>query len=332
MNHHEYFAEGVQSWFDNNREDDHDHNHVNTRAELLEYDPGLAALCREVFGDTVLKYTKPATRLSGHLAGYDPATAPEFVWPERLQEARRRIRAAAQDRDRAANAPAGRETRDLAGWQVHVSRRLLTEDEKPATERALELMQAQLERIKRVVPAAAVAELTKVPLYVSPPYPGFGANAEYHPNRGWLVANRREPEMAQAVEFTNTREFEAECRRMPALVLHELAHAYHDRVLGNDHAGIKAAYESAKASGRYDRVERQDAEGRRSLDKAYALASPQEYFAETTEAFFAENDFFPFNRDELRRHDPGMFALLERLWGTMPNPPPKGLHESLPHD
>ena len=42
VNHHEYFAEGVQSWFDNNRVNDHDHNHVNTRALLLEYDPGLA--------------------------------------------------------------------------------------------------------------------------------------------------------------------------------------------------------------------------------------------------------------------------------------------------
>ena len=36
-NHHEYFAEGVQSWFDNNRVNDHDHNHVNTRALLIEY-------------------------------------------------------------------------------------------------------------------------------------------------------------------------------------------------------------------------------------------------------------------------------------------------------
>lgn len=43
VNHHEYFAEGVQSWFDNNREDDHDHNHVDTREELLDYDPELAA-------------------------------------------------------------------------------------------------------------------------------------------------------------------------------------------------------------------------------------------------------------------------------------------------
>ena len=40
-NHHEYFAEGVQSWFDNNRENDHDHNHVNTRALLHRIRPRL---------------------------------------------------------------------------------------------------------------------------------------------------------------------------------------------------------------------------------------------------------------------------------------------------
>lgn len=102
VNHHEYFAEGVQSWFDNNRENDHDHNHVNTRAELLEYDPRLAALCREVFGDTELRYTKPATRLRDHLAGYDPATAPTFTWPERVTKVRDEIRKKAQERSRAA--------------------------------------------------------------------------------------------------------------------------------------------------------------------------------------------------------------------------------------
>ncbi|MFN0068580.1 MAG: hypothetical protein ACKVYV_13195 [Limisphaerales bacterium] len=100
VNHHEYFAEGVQSWFDDNRENDHDHNHVNTRAELLEYDPGLAALCREVFGDTELKYTKPTTRLTGHLEGYHPARAPTFEWPERLRHVRDEIRRQAQERSR----------------------------------------------------------------------------------------------------------------------------------------------------------------------------------------------------------------------------------------
>lgn len=104
VNFHEYFAEGVQSWFDNNRENDSEHNHVNTRAELLEYDPGLAALCREVFGDTVLTYTKPATRLVDHLAGYDPAQAPRFVWLERLKKAQAAIRRSVQKRNREVDA------------------------------------------------------------------------------------------------------------------------------------------------------------------------------------------------------------------------------------
>lgn len=98
VNHHEYFAEGVQSWFDNNRINDHDHNHVNTRKLLTEYDPKLAEICREVFGDTQFKYTKPVTRLSGHMADYDPATAPEFRWPQRLEHAKAAIIADAQQR------------------------------------------------------------------------------------------------------------------------------------------------------------------------------------------------------------------------------------------
>lgn len=102
VNHHEYFAEGVQSWFDNNREDDHDHNHVNTREELLNYDPALADLCREVFRETELRYTRPETRLSGHMAGFDLQTAPKFVWPERLMQARSKILQQARKRSDAA--------------------------------------------------------------------------------------------------------------------------------------------------------------------------------------------------------------------------------------
>ena len=104
VNHYEYWAEGVQSWFDNNRINDHDHNHVNTRALLVQYDPGLAAFCREVFGDTVLKYTKPPTRLTDHLTGYDPSKSPTFVWPERLLSVKTTIRDNKQKRDAEASA------------------------------------------------------------------------------------------------------------------------------------------------------------------------------------------------------------------------------------
>jgi len=103
VNHHEYFAVGVAGWYGHNRFNDFDHNHVHLRSQLIEYDPGLAALCREVFGDTAPQYTKPATRLTGHLAGYDPATAPTFAWPERLKQAKAECRAKAVAREKAAN-------------------------------------------------------------------------------------------------------------------------------------------------------------------------------------------------------------------------------------
>ncbi len=315
VNHHEYFAEGVQSWFDNNRTNDHDHNHVDTRIELLEYDPALAEICREVFGDTVLKYTKPATRLTGHLAGYDPASAPTFAWPKRLMDTRAEIRRKAQQRDRSANEPSPYIDRNVAGWTVHIRRELLEAD-SPATEKALKLLEAQLEEIIRVVPGKAVAELKKVPLWFSPEYPATPPRAEYHPGAGWLRDNQRDAAMAKGVEFTNVRIFEAETRRMPNFALHELAHAFHDRVLpkGFNNPDLKAAYEIAKRSGKYDRVERQDSEGRKRLDVAYALTNPQEYFAESSEAYFTRNDFFPFDRDDLNQHDPETLKLIATLW------------------
>ncbi|MFM2167076.1 MAG: hypothetical protein RIS79_1447 [Verrucomicrobiota bacterium] len=326
VNHHEYFAEGVQNWFDNNREPDHDHNHVNTRAELLDYDPGLAALCREVFGDTVLKYTKPQTRLTGHLEGYDPKTAPKFTWPPHLEKARELIRAKARARSAAATkvvsasaeknaakaAATFSQARNLSGWTLHISPKL----DAAAWSKALPLLQAQLDEIIRVVPAKAVAELQKVPLWINPEYPKVPPRAEYHPGAGWLKDNGREPAMAKGVEFTNVRVFEAETRRMPNFALHELAHAFHDRVLGFENAQIEAAYQKAKASGLYDRVQRQDSEGRKRLDRAYAMTNAKEYFAECSEAFFTKNDFYPFTNAELKKHDPDMFELLSKLWGT----------------
>jgi dipeptidyl-peptidase-4 len=220
------------------------------------------------------------------------------------------------DLKEARDASAGSETREISGWAVHVSKSLLATN-AAATKRALGLLKAQLEEISRVLPPAAVAELQKVPLWFSPEYPDTKPKAEYHPDAGWLREHGRDPAMAKGVEFTNVRIFEAETRRMPNFSLHELAHAYHDRVLagGLANAQIKAAFEKAQASGKYDRVERQDSEGCKRMDRAYAMTNPQEYFAETTEAFFSTNDFFPFTRDELKQHDPEMFELLIKLWG-----------------
>src|ERR1051325_991072 len=210
------------------------------------------------------------------------------------------------------------ETNSIEGWTVLVDERLLAED-KAATKKALELLRTQLKEIVRVGPAAAVAKRREVTLWFSPEYPGVKPKAEYHPDAGWLRAHRRNPAVAKGVEFTDVRDFEREMNRMPNFALHELAHAYHDRVLSNgfDNAEIKAAFNRAKASRTYDKVERWFGNGRtNTFELSYAMTSPMEYFAENTEAFFSRNDFFLFTRGELKRHDPGMEQLVARLWGV----------------
>ena len=218
-------------------------------------------------------------------------------------------------------------TRVVEGWTVHLNDQLW-QNEQAATETALTLLQKQLAEIVRVVPSNAVAELRQIPLWFSPEYPGVKPRAEYHPGAGWLREHGRNPAMAKGVEFTDVRDFEKEMNRMPNFALHELAHGYHDRVLvgGFGNAEIKAAYNRAKASQSYDKVERWFGNGRtNTFERAYAMTSPQEYFAENTEAFFSRNDFFPFTRDELERHDPEMEKLLAQLWQTSASRPARAV-------
>jgi alpha-galactosidase len=210
------------------------------------------------------------------------------------------------------------ETRDLLGWTVRVNKALLASAPE-ATATAISLLKEQLAEVVRVVPPAAVAKLRETPLWFSPEYPGVPPRAEFHPDAGWLRNHGRDPAMARAIEFTNIRIFPQECERMPNFALHELAHAYHFRVLGFDDPAIKDAFERARAAGLYDKVEQHHGNGRpNSVGRAYAMTDEKEYFAEATEAFFSRNDFFPFTRVELQAHDPRMLRVLETAWGVAP--------------
>lgn len=48
--------------------------------------------------------------------------------------------------------------------------------------------------------------------------------------------------------------------------------------------------------------------------KAYAATDEYEYFSELTEAYFGDNNFYPFNRNDLMKYDPAGFALVEKMW------------------
>ena len=87
-NRAEYWAEVLQCWYDTNRTMDHDHNHIHTRQQLKAYDPVAAKLCSDVLGDSPWRFVSPRQRAGeGHLAGFDPTTAPKVVDPEHIKQA-----------------------------------------------------------------------------------------------------------------------------------------------------------------------------------------------------------------------------------------------------
>jgi len=134
----------------------------------------------------------------------------------------------------------------------------------------------------------------------------------YHVSPAWLREHHMNPQKAGAVEIANAKNFLSWTLVQPWMVLHELAHGYHDQVLGYDNAEIRACFERAVSSKSYESVLHYNGKKVR----AYALTNDREYFAEATEAYFGTNDFYPFVRAELAQHDPAVHDLLEKLWGV----------------
>ena len=86
-NREEYWAEGTQSWFNTNRVNDYQHNHVNTREKLKVYDPVLAGMLSEIYGDSDWRYSLAKTRTHlSHLKGFNPKNSPKFSWPPEVTE------------------------------------------------------------------------------------------------------------------------------------------------------------------------------------------------------------------------------------------------------
>ncbi len=203
------------------------------------------------------------------------------------------------------------ERRSIEGWPVLVNKAFLTNHADLASA-TLALLEHQLYQIKHKVPAAAVAKLQKVRIWVEENEPHHPCMA-YHPDPGWLRAHGMNPDKARCVEVANAHNFLTWTREQPWMVLHELAHAYHHQVLdaGFDNPELRAAFHKATEAKLYAKVLHYDGKE----VKAYATTNPMEYFAESTEAFFGANDFYPFVRAELQRHDPTMDSLLLRVWG-----------------
>lgn len=198
----------------------------------------------------------------------------------------------------------------IGGYEVLWSKRAVAE---PALRAEVQReMERQFQHMHEKLPAPALQQLRAVRVWVELDAKPNGA-AEFHVDRAWLRDNGYNPEKVGGIEINNMKNFIAWSRdAQPCMLLHEMAHAYHHRVLGEHHAGIANAFEAARSAGLYASVAHVKG-GRR---RAYALTNHKEYFAEASEAYFGRNDFFPFDRDELKAYDPRTYTMLEQAWSA----------------
>lgn len=207
--------------------------------------------------------------------------------------------------------PSSRVAKTIAGWTVRVDARLLAPPNVELGERALKFLEAKLIDITYVVPAERLAQLQKVAIVLDLNC-GKLNSIQYHPSVGWLKEHGYEPELAKCVHIPVAAQLPTQrnVREQPWVILHELAHAYHDQVLDFENRQIIEAFEKYKQSGR----------GNSTLlfngtrVKHYALTDHKEFFAEMTEAYFGVNDFFPFNRAELMVYEPEIYKLMRKIW------------------
>ena len=103
LNRDEYFAEAVGSWFHAAESS----NPIKTRDALKTYDPSLASLIAEIFGDYAWRYTPLAMRTHlPHLQGFDPQSAPKIIRPPGELEAYEELyNPAINERDEWVNLP-----------------------------------------------------------------------------------------------------------------------------------------------------------------------------------------------------------------------------------
>ena len=203
---------------------------------------------------------------------------------------------------------------DLEGWTVHVDPSLLGGQHAELGKDAIKMLANHLQRIKIFVPEKQLKTLQTLEIWLERHHPTLGA-MQYHPGAGWLRDNGHDPRLHKKVHLPRAASLlsRQQILKHPAVILHELAHSYHDQILGFDHHEVKKAYDRAMAAGKYQKVLLYTG----ATVKHYGTTNEKEFFAEATEAYFYRNDFFPFVAAELEIYDPYTFSVLEEVWGKL---------------
>ncbi len=236
-------------------------------------------------------------------------------------------RAADAPKKPAPSKPSSHTVRTIEGWQVRIDDRLLAPPDDALGARALRFLEYKLADINAVVAPEPLAKLHAVTIVLDLVNGTLGV-MQYHPDAGWLEEHGYSKDLAKCVHIPEADDLATprNITEQPWVVLHELAHAYHDQVLGFEEPRIVKAYEEFKKSGHGDRALLYDG----TRVRHYGLTDQKEFFAEMTESYFGLDDFFPFNRAELMTAEPAIFELMQAIWGPVAGGALKSVKTAVP--
>ncbi len=202
----------------------------------------------------------------------------------------------------------------IEGWTVKIDPEVLADKNRVESQRCLKALANHLQRVTYIVSPERVKQLQAFGIWIH--WNHELTNMQYHPGRGWLLSKGYDPRLVKHIHIPRAKILleRKQWAKHPYAILHELAHAYHDQKLSFDYQPIVKAFDHMKRSGSYEKTLAHTGKKTRH----YALSNHKEYFAESTEAYFGVNDFYPFVRAELKHHDPSMYELMESIWGEVP--------------
>ncbi len=200
---------------------------------------------------------------------------------------------------------------NVEGWIVEFDTSFKKEQNSEVFIQSTKAMANHLQRIRYLLPPIKVKDLQGFIIRVDLQHEL--EKMQYHPCRDWLIEHGFDANLEKRVHFPRAEAlFERKTwLKQPYAILHELAHAYHDQVLGFEHPEIKEAYQRAEKEKLYERVLLYKG----GMTSHYARTNHIEFFAEMTETYVGVNDYYPFVRAELQVHDPQTFALMKKIWG-----------------
>ncbi len=205
---------------------------------------------------------------------------------------------------------------NMEGWKVYVNKALLpggAHAEMGA--KAIERLRGDMVLVKHWVADEPLAKLLKVGIWLeldstNGPH-GRTPVFHYHPFLGWLKKMDFHPGKHKCVEYSRAASL-VKNRRGKAtamILLHELAHAYHDQILSFNDPDILAAHKRAREGGKYPKTD------------WVVRADHKEFFAGVSTRYFGTKE----EREALVERDPILLKKLQKVWGK-----PKAYMDSPP--